>query len=232
MRITARAACAALTIACLSRALPGSAAAGDRHWLILGRAHNSDGSAVYSLGTQVPGPIEGRLGMDLGTAGSPGLGIDTRIWQWGNRPVDALWYSLGIPGPLSDLDWAWDKAWVEGNVVPETDSYRIAARIREEKTLGSLVNASMQLSYALNQTGLGREAVRTLETSPSLRLDLRGTGTALLARSSMTNSDFTWHNTLQAEQRIVDGMTLIGSVSDPRLDSRNATILLQLYRRW
>jgi len=232
LQIGPRAARQALPIALIVHVLAGPVPATAADWLLLGRAHNGDGSSVYSLGTRVPGPVEGRLGVNFGAAGSPRSGAETRIWHWGNRPADALWYSLGIPAPLSGRDWAWDKAWIEGSVVPETDSYRIAARITEERTLGSLLNASMQLSYALNLTGLGPEAERNVEASPSLRLDLPQTGTALVAHSSMNNGDFVWHNTLQAEQRLVDGMSLIGSVTDPRLDSRSAVIRLQLYRRW
>lgn len=213
-------------------AFVSSAEADQRDWLIVNRSPLADGAAIYTLGAQSAGDLDGRFGVDIGTTGSGSHGVDTRVWQWGNRPTDVAWYSLALPGPFPNYDWTWDKAWIEGNVIPEENSYRIAARIGRHESFGNLVEASLQLSYALSGSGVGSDAEQTMATAPYLRLNILPTDTALTAQSYVSDTDFIWHSSVEAQQQLIKGMSLVGAVSDIGLDSQNASLRLQLYRRW
>ena len=141
--------------------------------------------------------------------------------------------SVTAPG----LGRIWDKTALEGRIDPA----------RNQTMLDTSLSKSLPLSdgrYALTlrngyniiqQDALsvpGIKGTRHYNTDQSARLNLTDTGTSVIAGQSLSSTDNKWIRRIGAEQKLSDGLSITGAVSETPQGPLSASLTAAFKRKW
>lgn len=199
---------------------------------------NADGSALLTARRSVSPLWNARVGTDLTVVRQPSpltasdlaadkLAIDGRPSQSSAQ----AWAAVTAPG----LGSIWDKTALEARIDPA----------RDQTTLDTSLSKSLPLDdgrYALTlQNGFNivqhsalpiPHPARSYETDQSARLSMADTGTSLIAGQSLSSTNDKWLRKVGAEQKLFDGISVTGSVSETPLGPLNASLTAAFKRNW
>jgi hypothetical protein len=159
------------------------------------------------------------------------LAIDGRPSQ----SSGTAWAAATAPG----LGSIWDKTALKARIDPAQDQTMLDTALIKSLPLGDGRYAlTLQNGYNIVQhsvlpiPGINGHPTRSYETGQSARLSMADTGTSLIAGQSLSSTDDKWLRKIGAEQKLFDGISVTGSVSETPLGPVNASLTAAFKRNW
>ena len=151
----------------------------------------------------------------------------------GNEPQSSgtAWASATAPGVAS----IWDKTTVEARVDPSQDQGKLGTSLSKSLTLSEQYSLTLQNGYNMTQ-GLapmpGPAGHTTYATEQSAKLGITDTGTSFSAGQTLSTADDKWLRKIGAEQKIVGGFNISGSIAETPLGIANKSISAGFKQSW
>ena len=134
-------------------------------------------------------------------------------------------------GPRSRLrEWArfgTRRRW-KRRLDPSQDQGKLGTSLSKSLTLGEQYSLTLQNGYNMVQQGLAH----SYETEQSARLSITDTGTSFSAGQTLSTADDKWLRKIGAEQKIVGGFNISGSVAETALGPSNKSISAGFKQSW
>ena len=152
----------------------------------------------------------------------------------GNEPQSSgtAWAAVTAPGVAS----IWDKTAVEARYDPSQDQSKIGTSLSKSLTFGAQYSLTLQNGYNMIQQGLtpmpGLAGHTTYGTEQSAQLSVSDTGTSFSAGQTLSSADDKWLRKIGAEQKIVGGFNISGSVAETPLGIANKSISAGFKQSW
>jgi len=177
------------------------------------RKDNKDGSSALTFGTRLPSPVETRLGVDLGIAGTPDFALDPEklLDKAADHNGGAGWASVMAPA----TPFGFAKAKVDARLDPGQDQGSFGMAL--SRPLGESLMLTLQNSYAVTRTGIPftpSTTTHNLESGRAVRFDVLSTQTAISAGTKSSTFDERALRTFSAEQKIAGPLSVTGTISE------------------
>jgi len=146
----------------------------------------------------------------------------------------AAWAAITAPG----VGTLWDKTAVEARVDPGQEQGKLGTSISKNVPLSEQYALTLQGGYNLIQQGLlpvpgvPSHPSRTYETDQSAKLSITDTGTSFTAGRTTSSNDDKWLGKVGAEQKLFDGVTISGSISETPSGAVNKSFGAGFKRSW
>jgi hypothetical protein len=195
----------------------------------------ANGSAV-SVKQPVSPFWDARVGADMTVVRQPSTLSELlaeKASNGGNEPQSSgtAWASATAPGVGS----IWDKTTVEARVDPSQDQGKLGTSLSKSLTLGEQYSLTLQNGYNMTQ-GLapipGSAGHTIYETEQSAKLGIADTGTSFSAGQTLSTSDDRWLRKIGAEQKIVGGFNISGSIAETPLGIANKSVSAGFKQSW
>jgi hypothetical protein len=208
-----------------ARVSPRNAATGDMTW---SSQERPNGSAV-SVKQPISPFWDTRIGADMTIVRQPATLSELlaeKATNGGNEPQSSgtAWAAVTAPGVGS----IWDKTAVEARLDPSQDQGKLGTSLSKSLALGEQYSLTLQNGYNLVQQGLAH----SYETEQSARLSITDSGTSFSAGQTLSTADDKWLRKIGAEQKIVGGFTISGSVAETTLGPSNKSISAGFKQSW
>jgi hypothetical protein len=141
------------------------------------------------------------------------------------------WAAVTAPGVGS----IWDKTAVEARVDPAQDQGRLGASLSKSLALGDQYSLTFQNGYNMTQGFApmpGAAGRATYGTEQTARLGITETGTSFSAGQTLSTTDDRWLRRIGAEQKIVGGFNISGSIAETPLGIANKSISAGFKQSW
>lgn len=225
------------TLAPKSAAKRGSIAGNDPSW---SENNNANGSSAVSVKQSISPFLDTRIGADMTVARQGTMTaseqLSERLANGGSLPQSggSAWASISAGGVAS----IWDKTSVEARVDPGADQSKVGTSLSKSVPLSEQYSLTLQGGYNLIQQGVvpvpgieGRPS-RSYDTDQSARLSVNDTGTSITAGQTLSTSDDKWLRRIGAEQKLLDGVTVSGSVGETSQGTTSKSISAGYKRSW
>jgi hypothetical protein len=193
------------------------------------------GSAV-SVKQPVSPFLDARIGADMTVVRQPSTLAELlaeKASNGGNDPQSSgtAWATVSAPGVGS----IWDKTAVEARVDPAQDQGKLGASLSKSLAFGDQYSLTLQNGYNVTQgfaptPGAAGHAI--YGTEQSARLGITDTGTSFSAGQTMSTVDDKWLRKIGAEQKIVGGFNISGSIAETPLGIANKSITAGFKQSW
>lgn len=181
---------------------------------------------------------DARVGADMTVARQPTTMSELlaeKAENGGNAPESggSAWAAVTAPGAGS----IWDKTAIEARVDPGSDQSRLGTTITKAVPIDHY-NLTLQNGYNVTQQGMvpipgaAPKASRSFDTEQSARLSIGDTGTSVTAGQTLSSSDDKWLRKVGAEQKLSDGLSVSGSVSETAQGGTSKSISAGFKRSW
>jgi hypothetical protein len=211
------------------------AAAGDITW---SSKDMPNGSAV-SVKQPISPFLDTRIGADMTIVRPPATLSELlaeKASNGGNEPQSSgtAWAAVTAPGVAS----IWDKTAVEARVDPSQDQSKLGTSLSKSLTLGEQYSLTLQNGYNMIQQGqapapgASGHTTHNYETEQSAKLSMTDTGTSFSAGQTLSTGDDKWLRKIGAEQKIVGGFNISGSVAETALGPSNKSITAGFKQSW
>jgi hypothetical protein len=195
---------------------------------------------AYGSSVSVKQPIspflDARVGADMTVVRQPQTLAELlaeKATNGGNEPQSSgtAWAAVTAPG----LGSIWDKTAVEARIDPAQDQGRLGASMSKSLKLSDQYSLTLQNGYNMTQgfaptpASAGHTAYGTEQ---SARLGLTETGTSFSAGQTLSTSDEKWLRKIGAEQKIVGGFNISGSIAETPLGIANKSISAGFKQSW
>ena len=193
------------------------------------------GSAV-SFKQPVSPFLDTRVGADMTVVRQPQTLAELlaeKASNGGNEPQSSgsAWAAVTAPGVGS----VWDKTAVEARLDPAQDQGKLGASLSKSLHLGDQYSLTLQNGYNMTQGFApmpGSTSHTIYATEQSARLGITETGTSFSAGQTMSTSDDKWLRKIGAEQKIVGGFNISGSIAETPLGIANKSISAGFKQSW
>jgi hypothetical protein len=201
---------------------------------------NADGSAALTARRSVSPLWNARVGTDLTVIRQPSpltasehatnkLAVDAALSQSSGQ----AWAAATAPG----LGRIWDKTALEARIDPARAQTMLYSSLSKSLPLSEgRYGLTLQNGYNVIQHDAlsipGIKGTRHYKTDQSARLNLNETGTSLIAGQSLSSNDNKWLRRIGAEQKLLDDISLAGSVSETSNGPLNASLTAAFKRKW
>jgi hypothetical protein len=179
---------------------------------------------------------DARVGADMTVVRQPATLAELlaeKAGNGGNEPQSSgtAWASVTAPGVAS----VWDKTTVEARVDPSQDQGRLGTSLSKSLTLSEQYSLTIQNGYNMTQ-GLapmaGPAGRTTYATEQSAKLGITDTGTSFSAGQTLSTTDDRWLRKIGAEQKIVGGFNISGSIAETPLGIANKSVSAGFKQSW
>ncbi|NPU11245.1 hypothetical protein HL666_10755 [Bradyrhizobium sp. 83002] len=181
---------------------------------------------------------DARVGADMTVARQPTTMSELlaeKAENGGNAPQSggSAWAAITAPGAGS----IWDKTAVEARVDPGSDQSRLGTTITKAVPIDHY-NLTLQNGYNVTQQGMvpipgaAPKTSRSFDTEQSARLSIQDTGTSVTAGQTLSSSDDKWLRKIGAEQKLSDGLSVSGTVSETAQGGTSKSISAGFKRSW
>lgn len=195
---------------------------------------------AYGSAVSVKQPIspfwDTRVGADMTVVRQPSTLSELlaeKATNGGNEPQSSgtAWASANAPGVGS----IWDKTTVEARVDPSQDQGKLSTSLSKSLTLNQQYSLTLQNGYNMTQ-GLapvpGSTGHTIYETEQSAKLGIADTGTSFSAGQTLSTIDDKWLRKIGAEQKIVGGFNISGSIAETPLGIANKSVSAGFKQSW
>ncbi|MFZ0811676.1 MAG: hypothetical protein WBV83_07820 [Bradyrhizobium sp.] len=195
----------------------------------------ANGSAV-SVKQPVSPFWDARVGADMTVVRQPSTLSELlaeKASNGGNEPQSSgtAWASATAPGVGS----IWDKTTVEARVDPSQDQGKLGTSLSKSLTLSEQYSLTLQNGYNMTQ-GLapmpGSAGHTIYETEQSAKFGIADTGTSFSAGQTLSTTDDRWLRKIGAEQKIVGGFNISGSIAETPLGIANKSVSAGFKQSW
>ena len=214
------------------RAGPRAAPSNEMTWSAQDKGY---GSAV-SVKQPVSPFLDTRVGADMNVVRQPQTFAELlaeRASNGGNEPQSggSAWAAVTAPG----LGSIWDKTAVEARIDPAQDQGKLGTSLSKSLHLGDQYSLTLQNGYNMTQgfapmPGAGSRTAYA--TEQSARLGIEDTGTSFSAGQTLSTGDDKWLRKIGAEQKIVGGFNISGSIAETPLGIANKSISAGFKQSW
>ena len=205
------------------------------------RSDRPNGTAAVSLKQPVSPFCDIKAGVDLDVATQTSplrtpetlpdkLASDSRI----ETSKGAAWMSARAPG----VPYLADHVALEARMNPQRDAKLGTGFSKSLPLYGDEVSLTLRHGYYVTQhdaiPGLPATAAhaRTLEMDRSAQVSFTETGTSLVAGQTLSPSGDRWLNSIGAQQKLFDGLSITGSVSETRDGFSNKSLSAGFKKSW
>ena len=193
------------------------------------------GSAV-SVKQPISPFLDARVGADMTVVRQPQTLAELlaeKASNGGNEPQSSgtAWAAVTAPGVGS----IWDKTAVEARIDPAQDQGRLGASMSKSLKLSDQYSLTLQNGYNMTQgfAPMPASAAHTAYgTEQSAQLGITDTGTRFSAGQTLSTSDEKWLRKIGAEQKIVGGFNISGSIAETPLGIANKSISAGFKQSW
>lgn len=203
---------------------------------------NANGSAALTVKRPLSPVWDTRIGADMTVVRqtSPLTESDlvTDKLDLNGRPSQSsgsAWAAATAPG----LGTIWDKATIEARIDPSQDQTRLGTSLSKSVPLdGGQYALTLQNGYnvvrrsAAPIPGIAGHFSRSYETGQTAKLNIADTGTSLIVGQSLSSTDDKWLRNVGAEQKLFDGASITGSISETALGAVNTSLMAAFKRHW
>lgn len=199
-----------------------------------------NGTSAVSVKQSVSPFLDTRIGADMTVARQGTLtaseALSDRLANGGNSQQSSgtAWAAITAPGVAS----IWDKTAVEARVDPGQEQSRLGTSLSKELPLSEQYSLTLKNDYNVIQQGIvpvpgiiSRPA-RSYETDQSAKLSVTDIGTSFVAGQTLSSNDDKWLRKVGAEQKLFDGVTISGSVSETSTGAINKSFSAGFKRSW
>jgi hypothetical protein len=193
------------------------------------------GSAV-SVKQPISPFLDARVGADMTVVRQPQTLAELlteKATNGGNEPQSSgtAWAAVTAPGVGS----IWDKTAVEARIDPAQDQGRLGASMSKSLKLSDQYSLTLQNGYNMTQ-GFAPMPASAGHTNyaieQSAKLGLTDTGTSFSAGQTLSTTDEKWLRRIGAEQKIVGGFNISGSIAETPLGIANKSISAGFKQSW
>jgi hypothetical protein len=213
-----------------------SAGGSDLNW---SNQNNANGSSGVSVKQSVSPFWDTRIGADMTVTKQPTTIselLEEKAENGGGVPQNGgtAWAAVTAPGAGS----IWDTTAVEARVDPNSDHSKIGATITKAVPLLDAYNLSLQNGYKVTQEGMvplpgaAPRTNRSFDTDQTAKLSMGTTGTSLSAGQTLSSGDDKWLRHLSAEQKLIDGATVSGSIGETAQGATSKSITAGFKKSW
>jgi hypothetical protein len=182
-----------------------------------------------------------RIGADMTVVNQPSNSSSADVLRQKFAPDAApsqssgsVWATATAPGVGS----IWDKTSIEARVDPGSEQGKIGTSLTKAVPLSEQYSLTLQNGYNVIQHGLvpvpgmAGHVARNYETDQSAKLSVTDTGTSFVAGQSLSSTEDKWLRKFGAEQKLFDGVTVSGSVSETSSGTTNKSISAGFKKSW
>src|SRR5581483_4158393 len=208
---------------------------GDKKW---SNNNKPNGSGV-SVKQQVVPLWDTRIGADMTVTREPTTMSELlaeKTANGGNLPQSggSAWAAVTAPGAGS----VWDKTAVEARIDPSSEQSKLGTSLSKQVPISGASSLTLQNGYSMTQQGmmpvpgLTSRPQRTYETDQSAKLSIGDTGTSVSAGQTLSSTDDKWLRKFGAEQKVLEGVTISGSVSETPAGTTSKSISAGFKKSW
>jgi hypothetical protein len=208
---------------------------GDMKW---SSDNRPNGSAV-TVKQQVAPFWDTRVGADMTVTREPTTMSELlaeKTANGGNLPQSggSAWAAVTAPGAGS----VWDKTAVEARVDPSSEQSKLGTSLSKQVPISGQSSLTLQNGYSMTQQGavplpgLGQRPQRSYETDQSAKISIGDTGTSVTAGQTLSSTDDKWLRKFGAEQKVLDGVTISGSVGETPQGTISKSISAGFKKSW
>jgi hypothetical protein len=219
-----------------ARSAPGVAANNAMTW---SENKKPDGASGVSVKQSVSPFLDTRVGADMTVAPEPTTMSELlaeKSVNGGNLPQSGgtAWAAITAPGAGP----VWDRTAVEARVDPNQEQSRLGTTISKSVPLDQQYSLTLQNGYNVTQQGIVpvpgivSRPTRSYETDQSAQLSITDTGTSVTAGQTLSSTDDKWLRRIGAEQKLLDGVSVSGSIGETSQGNMNKSISAGFKRSW
>ena len=208
---------------------------GDMKW----SSNNKPNGAAVSVKQQVAPFWDTRVGADMMVAREPTTMSELlaeKTANGGNVPQSggSAWAAMTAPGAGP----VWDKTAVEARVDPSSEQSKLGTSLSKQVPLSGQYSLTLQNGYSMTQQGvvplpgLVSRPQRTYETDQSAKISIGDTGTSVTAGQTLSSTDDKWLRKFGAEQKVLDGVTISGSIGETAQGTTSKSISAGFKKSW
>jgi hypothetical protein len=177
-------------------------------------------------------------------AGIDNKGADQQNTDW--RPVDpenlrpgartsggAAWAS--VTAPSLDAPAGWDKATIDARFDPLNEERKLGTTFSKSVPLNDRFSVTLQNGYSVTQSDPAVHipgVTQSFSSDNAAKFNVLPTGTSLSVGTVMSTTDEKWLNRIGAEQKLFDGISVKGSVSETTTGIPDRSISAGFKRNW
>jgi hypothetical protein len=215
----------------------GPSGSSDASW---SNNRKANGGADVSVKQSVWSFWDTRVGADMTVAPQPTTMSELlaeKASNGGGLPQSggSAWAAMTAPGAAG----IWDKTAVEARVDPGSEQSKLGTSISKQVPLNGDTSVTLQNGYNVTQQGMtgvpglpSRPTTRNYATDQSANLSLGDSGTSITAGQTLSSSDDKWLRKVGAEQKLLDGVTVSGSVGETAQGTVNKSVSAGFKRSW
>jgi hypothetical protein len=208
---------------------------GDMKW----SSNNRPNGSGVSVKQQVAPFWDTRVGADMTVARQPTTMSELlaeKTANGGNLPQSggSAWAAVTAPGAGA----VWDKTAVEARVDPSSEQSKLGTSLSKQVPISGQASLTLQNGYSMTQQGmvpvpgLTSRPQRSYETDQSAKISIGDTGTSVSAGQTLSSTDDKWLRKFGAEQKVLDGVTISGSVSETPAGATSKSISAGFKKSW
>jgi hypothetical protein len=198
-----------------------------------------NGASAVSVKQSLTPFWDTRIGADMTVTREPATMSELlaeKSANGGNLPQSggSAWASITAPGAGT----VWDKTAVEARVDPSQEQSRIGTSISKEVLLSDQSSVTLSNGYNVTQQGvvpvpgIAPHPSRSYETGQTAKLSIGDSGTSVTAGQTLSSTDDKWLRKIGAEQKLLDGLTVSGSVSETAQGTTSKSIGASFRKSW
>lgn len=199
-----------------------------------------NGTSAVSVKQSITPFWDTRIGADMTVARQGTLTnseqLSEKLANGGSLPQSSgtAWAAISAPG----IGSIWDKTSVEARVDPGQEQSRLGTTLSKSLPLDEQYSLTLQNGYNLIQQGIVpvpgiiSHPSRSYEADQSAKLSITDTGTTFIAGQTMSTSDDKWLRRVGAEQKLLDGVTISGSIGETPSGAASTSVSAGFRRNW
>jgi hypothetical protein len=202
-------------------------------------SNNQPAGSAVSVKQQVAPFWDARVGADMTVAREPTTMSELlaeKTANGGSLPQSggSAWAAVTAPGAGS----VWDKTAVEARVDPSSEQSKLGTSLSKQVPISGASSLTLQNGYSMTQQGmvpvpgLVSRQQRSYETDQSAKISIGDTGTSVIAGQTLSSTDDKWLRKFGAEQKVLDGVTISGTVSETPAGTTSKSISAGYKKSW
>ena len=202
-------------------------------------SNNRPNGAAVSVKQQVAPFWDTRVGADMRLTREPTTMSELLAEKTANggsvpQSGGSAWAAISAPGAGP----VWDKTAVEARVDPSAEQSKLGTSLSKQVPLSEQYSLTLQNGYSVTQQGmmpvpgLAAHPQRSFETDQSAKLSIGDTGTSVTAGQTLSSSEDRWLRRFGAEQKVLDGVTISGSIGETPQGITSKSISTGFKKSW
>jgi hypothetical protein len=209
------------------------------------RTENADGSAAVTVKRSLTTGWNSKIGADVTLAPPPtslsGPINPSAVLPGANTDpsTGAAWATLSTPA--EDAPLGLEGTALGARLDTSQTQHKLGVSASKSVTLGEQVSLTLQGGYATTDLSVasavpvptsGTNSERVYSTEQVARVAILPTHTTIAAGRTLSSADERWLHTVSAEQKLFEGVTVTGTISESADGTPTTSLVAKFQRRW